>query len=117
VTELSSRSRFGSSRIRLEFEPGFNLDRAMLLVNNRLSSIDDLPDEAKDPRMVMRGSEDIPIAYFALRRLPGNTRDLETYGELIEDVIVDRVERIPGVAGSEFRGGSRRELQIIVDPE
>ncbi|MBT5075017.1 MAG: efflux RND transporter permease subunit, partial [Rhodospirillales bacterium] len=94
-----------------------NLDRAMLLISNRLSGVDDLPDEASEPRLLLRGSEDIPIAYFAMRRAKGNTSDLEIYGDLIEDVIVDRIERVPGVAGVDSRGGSRRELRIVVDPE
>ncbi|MDX1483492.1 MAG: efflux RND transporter permease subunit [Alphaproteobacteria bacterium] len=117
VVELTSRSRFGQSRIRLEFEVGYNLDKGMLLINNRLAGIDDLPSEAEQPRLDSRGSEDIPIAYLALRRKPGNTRDMETYGDLIEDVIIERIERVPGVAGADFRGGSRRELRIVVDPE
>ncbi|TDI63787.1 MAG: efflux RND transporter permease subunit [Alphaproteobacteria bacterium] len=117
VVELTSRSRFGQSRIRLEFEVGYDLDKGMLLINNRLSGVDDLPREADEPRMDSRGSEDIPIAYFALRRKPGNTREMETYGDLIEDVIVDRIERVSGVSGAGFRGGSRRELRIVVDPE
>ena len=117
VVELSSRSRLGQSRIRLEFEVGYDLDKGMLLINNRLSGIDDLPRESDEPRMDSRGSEDIPIAYFALRRKPGNTRDMETYGDLIEDVIVDRIERVSGVSGAGFRGGARRELRIVVDPE
>lgn len=117
VVELTSRSRFGQSRIRLEFEVGYNLDKGILLINNRLAGVDDLPDEADEPRLDSRGSEDIPIAYFALRRKPGNTKDMETYGDLIEDVIIDRLERVPGVSGADFRGGSRRELRIEVDPE
>ena len=117
VQELSSRSRLGSSRIRLEFEIGYNLDKGMLLISNRLAGIDGLPRESDEPRMDSRGSEDIPIAYFALRRKPGNTRNMETYGDLIEDVIVDRMERVPGVSGAGFRGGARRELRIVVDPE
>jgi HAE1 family hydrophobic/amphiphilic exporter-1 len=117
MIELSSRSTLGSSRIRMEFEIGYNIDKAMLLIGNRLSGIDDLPLEADEPRILTRGSDDVPIAYFVIRRIDGNTRDLETYGDLIEDVVVERLERVPGVAGADFRGGSRRELRIIVDPE
>jgi HAE1 family hydrophobic/amphiphilic exporter-1 len=115
--ELSSRSTLGSSRIRMEFEIGYNLEKAMLLIGNRLASLDNLPPEAQEPRILTRGSEDVPIAYFVMRRIDGNTRELETYGDLIEDVVVERLERVPGVAGADFRGGSRRELRIVVDPE
>ncbi len=117
VTEMTSRSQMGSSNIRLEFEPGYNLDKAMLLINNRLSGISGLPAEAREPRLSFRGDEDVPIAMFALRRSPGNTRDLETYGDLVEDVIADRLERVLGVAGTNIRGGSRGELRVVIDPE
>ncbi|MFT5540090.1 MAG: HAE1 family hydrophobic/amphiphilic exporter-1 [Alphaproteobacteria bacterium] len=117
TVELSSRSRFGDSRVRIEFEIGFNVDKAMLLINNRLSGLDGLPDEADEPRILTRGSEDIPVAYFVLRRTGDNKRDLETYGDLIEDTILERIERVSGVAGADFRGGSKRELRIVVNPE
>ncbi|MEE8515663.1 MAG: efflux RND transporter permease subunit [Alphaproteobacteria bacterium] len=117
VAELTSRSRLGQSRIRLEFDVGTDMDRALMLVGNRLSLLDDLPNEADEPVMMTRGSEDNPIAYFALLKLPGNDRNLQTYGEFVEDVIIDRLERVPGVAGADFRGGTRRELRVTMDPE
>ncbi len=117
LIEFTSRSRQGQSRIRLEFGVGYDLNKGLLLVSNRLAGISNLPAEADDPRLLTRGSEDTPIAYFAILRRPGNTRDMETYGDFIENVVVDRLERVPGVAGVDYRGGSRRELRIIVHPE
>lgn len=117
MVELSSRSTLGSSRIRMEFEIGYNLEKAMLLIGNRLSGVDKLPEEADEPRILTRGSEDVPIAFFVIRRIDGNTRELEAYGDLIEDVVLERLERVPGVAGADFSGGSRHELRIVVDPE
>lgn len=117
VVEMSSRSRFGSSRVRLEFEVGYNTDKALLVINNRLSGLDDLPTEADEPRIETRGSEDIPIASFVIRRTKGNTRNLQNYGDLVEDVVIDRLQRVRGIAGAESRGGARRELQVVVDPE
>ena len=117
VLEFSSRSRPGDSRIRLEFKVGYNIDKGLLLVSNRLAGISGLPNEADEPRLLTRGSEDTPIAYFAIRRDPGNNRDIETYGEFIEDVVVERLGRVPGVAGVDASGGSRREIRIVIDPQ
>ncbi|MHA1108868.1 MAG: efflux RND transporter permease subunit, partial [Alphaproteobacteria bacterium] len=115
--ELTSRSRYGASRIRLEFRVGQDMDKALLEVSNRLALITGLPEEADEPRLLTRGSEDLPIAIFALLRTKGNKRSMESYGEFVEDTVVDRLERVKGVAGAAFRGGSRRELRIVVHPE
>ena len=117
VSELTSRTRYGASRIRLEFKVGHDMDKGLLEVSNRLALITGLPDEADQPRMFTRGTEDLPIAIFALLRKPGNTRNMQTYGEFVEDVLVDRMERVKGVAGIGFRGGTRRELRIVVQPD
>ena len=117
VRELTSRSRNGMSLIRLEFRVGHNIDRGLLEVSNRLALISGLPEEADAPRLLTRGSEDLPIAIFALLRDKGNLRSMESYGEFVEDVVVDRLERVKGIAGVAFRGGSRREMRIIVHPE
>ena len=117
VLELTSRSRYGNSWVRLEFKVGHDIDKGLLDVSNRLALITGLPDEANQPRLLTRGSEDLPIAIFALLRNPGNDRNMETYGEFVEDVLVDRLERVKGISGVGFRGGARRELRIIVHPE
>ncbi len=117
VLELTSRSRYAASRIRLEFKVGYEIDKGLLEVSNRLSLITGLPEDADEPRLRTRGSEDLPIAIFALLRNEGNQRSMESYGEFVEDSIVDRLERVSGISGVAFRGGSRRELRIIVQPE
>ncbi len=115
--ELTSRSRYGASRIRLEFRVGQDMDKALLEVSNRLALLGGLPEEAGEPRLLTRGSEDLPIAIFALLRDKDNQRSMESYGEFVEDTVVDRLERVRGIAGVAFRGGSRRELRIVVHPE
>ena len=116
VADMSSRSQLGRSRITLEFNVDQNMDRAFMLVSNRLGNVSDLPDEASKPSIRTSGSEDVPIARLALTRLPGNTRDIETYGDLVEDVVADRLQRVPGVSQVDLAGGSARELQVIIEP-
>ena len=116
VVEMSSDSDLGRSRITLEFNVGQNMDRAFMLVSNRLGNVSDLPEEAGEPSIRTSGSEDVPIARLAMTRLPGNDRDMETYGDLAEDVIVDRLQRVRGVSQVGFAGGSARELQVVIAP-
>ncbi|MEM9586692.1 MAG: efflux RND transporter permease subunit [Planctomycetota bacterium] len=43
--------------------------------------------------------------------------DLEKLRKFSEDFVEPRLERVPGVADAETRGGREEELQVIVDPE
>ncbi|MEO1017805.1 MAG: efflux RND transporter permease subunit, partial [Pseudomonadota bacterium] len=114
---ISSSSEDGRGRITLEFSLDANMDRALLLVANRLDRVSDYPDEADEPGLSTSGSEDNPIAWFVITREAGNDRLIHTYGDFAEDVIEDRLERVDGVSEAEVLGGSTRELQIIVLPE
>ena len=74
---MISRSQNGSGRITLEFAIGTNMDRALLNVSNSLDRVSGYPDEADEPTFSTSGSDDNPIAWFILKRLPENTRPIE----------------------------------------
>jgi hydrophobic/amphiphilic exporter-1 (mainly G- bacteria), HAE1 family len=116
LAEMSSASSTGSGRITLEFNVGQDMDRALLLVANRLNRVSGYPDEADEPLLDTAGSDDQPIAWFTFRRAPGNERDINTYREFLDDVIRERIERVPGVSRVNVFGGADRELKITVDP-
>jgi HAE1 family hydrophobic/amphiphilic exporter-1 len=117
LEKMTSRSRLSRSQIDLEFAVGTDMDKALLLVANRLDGVADYPDEAKEPRMKVAGPEDNRIAWFHLTRVKGNDRSIETYGDFTTDVIQERLERVPGVATVNVYGGSEREMRIVVNPE
>jgi len=50
-------------------------------------------------------------------RQEGNETPIHEYGDFIEDVVKDRIERVPGVSGVNVFGGSEREIHVIVEPE
>ena len=77
----------------------------------------DKPSDAAEPIISAAGSEDQPIAWFILSRKPGNERPIHTFGDFVEDVIQERLERVPGVTRVNMFGGTTRELRITVDPE
>ncbi len=116
LTDMESRAEDGRARITLEFRVGQNMDRALLLVSNRLDRVNGYPEEADEPTLRTAAAEDQSIAWLVLRRAPGNERDIGTYGDFASDVIQDRLERVPGVGRVDVYGGRERELRVTVDP-
>jgi HAE1 family hydrophobic/amphiphilic exporter-1 len=103
LREITGRAEQGRSRVTLEFAVGANMDRALLLVANRLDRVTGYPEEADEPTLDTAGSEDSPIAWFIVRRAEGNERPVHEFGDFVEDVIKDRIERVTGVSRSTSR--------------
>ncbi|MDP6774578.1 MAG: efflux RND transporter permease subunit [Rhodospirillales bacterium] len=116
LDEMTSRSEDGRATITLEFAIDQNMDKALLLVSNRLDRVGGYPDEADEPALDTAGSEDRSIAWFILKRAPGNDRPMHTYGDFVEDTIKDRLERVPGVSRSNVYGGSETQMEVVVEP-
>lgn len=117
LERMLSRSEDGRGHITLEFGFGQDLSRALLLVANRLDRVKDYPNEVDRPTLRTSSSEDNPIAWIVLRRKPGNTQPIDTYGDLIDDLIADRLQRVPGVSQVNLFGGAEREIRVTMDPE
>ena len=98
VEKMESSAQRGRARISLEFNVAQNMERALLLVNNRLGQVGDLPAEAGEPKLLTRDTDDNPVAWFVVKPLPGNDRSIYTYRDFVEDVVQDRIERVAGVA-------------------
>ncbi len=117
LVNITGNAQLGRSRITMEFDVGTDMDKAMLLVSNRLDRVSDYPDEAGSPQLSTSGSEDKAIAWFYVYRQPGNTTPIHHYGRFVEEVIKERIERVPGVGEVTVYGGADPEIQIIVQPE
>ena len=113
---MTSRARTGEAEVTLEFGIGTDMGQSLLLVSNRLDRVGDYPEEAGEPTLDTSGADDSPIAWVLLTAKEGNTREMPTYGDFVEDIIKDRIERIEGVSAVNVFGGVTRELQVVVDP-
>ncbi len=116
LTSITGNASQGRARITLEFRIGSNMDKALLLVANRLDRVPEYPDEADQPTIDTAGSEDNAIAWFIFTRLPGNQRPMHEYGDFVEDNVKERLERVSGIGRINLFGSSEREIQIVVDP-
>ena len=116
LEKMTGTAEHGQAEIELEFAIGTDMSRALLLVSNRLDRVSSYPPEADEPTLDTAGSEDNAIAWFRLLRADGNERPMHTFGDFAEDYVKARLERVPGVGGSNVYGGGAEEMQVIVDP-
>lgn len=116
MTELLSEARQGSGKITISFDVDFELERGLIEIINRLNRVPQYPIDADEPILSTAGGRSRPIAWFIIKPGEGNTNDIETYSDYIEEVVQSRFERVPGVALSEVRGGQENEIRINVDP-
>jgi HAE1 family hydrophobic/amphiphilic exporter-1 len=117
MTQMLARAKSNKGEITLEFQVGTDMDKAFLLVSNRLDRVSGYPEEVDEPELDTATSEDTPIAWFNIIATPDNTRPMYEYADFIDDVVADRLKRVPGVADAVRWGGAEREVRVEVLPE
>lgn len=114
LSEMTSTSFEGDSRIILKFDWGVNKDIARLDVSEKLGLVKDLPEDAEESVIrAVNTDEETPIAWVIVR----TKRPINEVWEEADDVIRPRMERLPGVATVWMFGGEDREVHVILDPE
>ncbi len=117
VEELSSSSRRGRAAVTLTYAVGQDMDKALVLLLSKLSSVNGLPDDARTPQVRTSNSDDSPIARLALVAKKGTNTDLEGLGSFLETNVVEPLGRVDGVAEISFNGGGRQEMRVFIDPD
>lgn len=114
VEEISSDSSEGSSRVRVSFAWGTDLDAASNDIRDRIDRIiGRLPDDMDRPMLRKFDAAAFPILIL------GAAADLDPVQllNIIENQVKYRIERIPGVASLDVRGGNKREIHINLNIE
>ena len=110
----------GGAWVNLEFSMGTDMDKVLIDVISRMSSLPPLPRDAEPPRVMLGGwgGDATALTYFFLQLMPDNPNAVADYAGLISDVIRPELEAVPGVASVEAQAGSaaREELQVVFDP-
>ncbi len=113
VEEMTSTSVEGSGSVRVTFAWGTDLDTASNDIRDRLDRIiDHLPEEADRPTL-----RKFDLAAFPILTL-GASSNLDPVQTrlIIDEQIRYRLERVPGVAAVDVRGGQEREIHVKLDP-
>ena len=114
---LESDSGQGNGSITLRYRTGVNLERALIDVMNALNQVPSYPPDADEPVIAVGGSSTFTaIAWFALKPLPGNHRDIAFYQDYVEEVIQARLERVAGISQTNAFGGLSSELRVTFNP-
>ena len=119
LVEMQAWANAGSSWINLTFSLDTDMKATVVDVIGRLNRLPPLPDDADPPFVQMGGggNSNESLLFIFMQVLPGNTRAVEDYERFVEDVVMPRMETIPGVAGVQFESSNGpRELQIVFDP-
>lgn len=114
LKKLTSSSYENYAFLFLEFEWGANLDEATNSIRDALSRITkQLPTGVETPIIFKFNTTMIPILEFSVTA----RESTPALAEIIEDVIVNPLNRIDGVGAISITGGEKREIMVDVDPK
>ncbi len=117
LLKMQSSANYGSSYVNLQFAIGTDMNRALIEVMNRLNQVPRYPVDADEPVISVGGdSFDKIIGWWAIQTKPGNTRQIESYQDFVEDTVITRLERVPGVSQVGSFGGRKHEVRITFNP-
>lgn len=113
LKEITSVSRDGMSIVVLEFEFGKNLDEATNEIRDALNFIEPfLADEVSKPAIFKFNSSLMPILFYAVTA----EESYAALDQIIDEKIINPLNRIEGVGSVGIGGAPGREIQIDIDP-
>ncbi|MDQ2066131.1 efflux RND transporter permease subunit [Xinfangfangia sp. CPCC 101601] len=113
VKSISSSSRFGSSRVTVEFRDDVDLDVAATDLRDAVARVtNSLPDEADAPRVVKADADGDAVMRIAVT---SNRRSAEDLTKLVEDLAETRLLSAPGVADIQINGDRGLVFRVDVD--
>lgn len=113
LKKLTSTSKENISLIILEFEWGSNLDEATNDVRDAISRIERyLPEDAEKPVIFKFNTSMMPILMLSATA----EESYNALNKILDERIVNPLNRIDGIGAVSVSGGPIREVQVNVDP-
>ncbi|MCF8487474.1 MAG: efflux RND transporter permease subunit [Rhodobacteraceae bacterium] len=113
VNSISSNSRFGRSRVTVEFGDDTDIDVAATDMRDAIGRIQNsLPDGADDPRIVKADANAEAIMRIAVT---SERRTAQELTQFTEEVIEDRLISVPGVADLQIFGNRDAVFRVDID--
>ena len=115
VKNITSSSSNGSSSINVEFELSENLESAANDVRDKVSQAQrSLPPDMDGPPVVSKA--DASSESIISMIVQSNTRNQLEMTEYANNVLVERLQTIPGVSGIQIWGEKKYAMRIWIDP-
>jgi HAE1 family hydrophobic/amphiphilic exporter-1 len=109
VEEITSTSTEGRSSVRVLFNWGTDLDVAANDIRDRIDRVlGRLPEDIERPMIRKFDLSAFPVLFLGVS---GNMSPLDLR-QMVEDQVKYRIERVPGVAAVDIRGGLYREIHV-----
>ncbi len=113
VQDIYSMSSTGSSMVMVQYDWGTDLDQAGIDLRERVAMMESfLPDGADAPMVMKMNMNSMPILMMAVNSDSG----LAELKQTLEDDIVPKLERQPGVASVTVGGGYVNQVNVTVNP-
>ena len=113
IRSISSNSRFGRSRVTLEFESSVDVDVAATDVRDAVARIaPQLPEEAEEPSIVKADADSSPVMRIAVTSSGRSPQELT---QIVQDRVEDRLVSIEGVADLQIYGDREPIFRVDVD--
>jgi len=115
IKNITSSSSQGSSNINVEFELGSDLETAANDVRDKVSQASrQLPNDLDAPPVVTKAdASSDPILSMTVQ---SDTRNPLQITEYANNVLLERLQTIPGVSGIQIWGEKRYAMRIWMDP-
>jgi len=115
IRNITSSSSVGRCNINVEFELGVDLEAAANDVRDKVSqAVRSLPDDLPGPPVVSKADANSgPIISMTVQ---SDTRNPLQLTEYANNVLVERLQTIPGVSGIQIWGEKRFSMRIWLDP-
>jgi multidrug efflux pump len=116
VKNITSSSSQGSSNINVEFDLGVDLEAAANDVRDKVSQASrQLPNDLDAPPVISKADASTdPIISMTVQ---SNTRNQLQVTEYANNVLVERLQTIPGVSGIQIWGEKRYAMRVWFDPK
>jgi multidrug efflux pump len=115
IRAISSQSALGASVITVEFTLGIDLEQAANDVRDKVSQASrNLPQDIDAPPVVQKAdASGDPIIFVPIQ---SNTRNIVELSDYAENVILEKIQTIPGVSGVNIFGQKRPAMRLWMDP-
>ena len=114
VKSINASSEENSSRVRVEFRPGINLDDAANEIREAVSRIQrELPDTVERLAIIKADNDAQSVVSIAVS---SDTLDLGSLTERVATDLAPLFLSIPGVADVRLNGDRERVLRVLLDP-
>ncbi|HUJ47532.1 MAG TPA: efflux RND transporter permease subunit, partial [Rhizomicrobium sp.] len=119
LQEMDGYANSGGGYVALTFALGTDMQSTLVDIIGRLNRLPPLPADAQKPFVQLASTQDAnaTLLYIFMQKKPGNKNDIGSYRQFLKDIVIPRLEAVPGVGSAQINDNSGDdELDIEFDP-